>query len=142
MGDEDVCETSTITGCTTYVTYSVDTEGTTTATRTTSYCNSAVGCEPTLTDSTTVATATATPGTPNYYVIYPENNGDSGTADQVVALLYSEGVDTTDENFWISSSANLGVNFWYAPLTTDQFNALSNSPAVSISIWVTWSRSC
>ena len=132
MQDDEPCDTSTISGCTTYSTYSVDSDGSTTATATTSFCQTAIGCEPTVYSTATATTVSATAAS-TYYAIYPETT--VVTAAQIEQLLSDNDVDTTlDPNFYVSTSANLGLNFVYAGMTTAQLDAVSASNLVSIYI--------
>jgi len=128
--EDDVCETTTISGCTTYLTYSVDSKGSTTATATTSACKDAPGCSPTVSDITTTSTVTPE-ATPTNYIVWPVDGIRSQVIDQIVAVFYAEGVSATHPDYYVSRG-NVGTNFWYTPLTASQLAAVKRSSAVSI----------
>jgi hypothetical protein len=130
MNDDEPCETSTSTICSTTLSYGVDPSGTTTITRTSSYCSSILGCQATggATITTTVATSTpsATP-----YVVYPILSTDDTATNSIQQDINNLGVP----NVYRSMSPNLGTMFWFIPsLTPAQVQTLQNNANVSCSI--------
>ncbi|KAG4442833.1 hypothetical protein IFR05_001714 [Cadophora sp. M221] len=119
------CKTTSMSGCTTYLTYYENPAGSTTATKTTSNCETAYGCSPTASSSAT-ATAVCELSNggigkradchPGYYVIYAYPDE---TPESITKFLKDEGVETDtaiDPNFYISKSEYLGLNFVFAAL--------------------------
>ncbi|KAH7407387.1 glycosyl hydrolase family 71-domain-containing protein [Cadophora sp. MPI-SDFR-AT-0126] len=140
MPESEPCETTSMTGCTTYLTYYENPAGSTTATKTTSNCETAFGCSPTA-SSTATATAVCELSNggpakradchPGYYLIYPYPETRVSAAE-MRNLLKNQGVpdETTDANFYVSNSKYLGLNFVFAALTADQIAEIKGNFAV------------
>jgi hypothetical protein len=130
MGDDESCETATASVCTTYLSYGVDTEGTTTTTATASLCTENIGCSASGVATTSATTVTSTPSSVPY-VIYPVDGTNSAQVAQIASLLISLRVPTSLPYYVSQSSQGLGVSFWYAVLTPAQVDALASNNYVS-----------
>ena len=132
MEDDEPCETATETACSTVISFEVNTAGSTTATETSTVtCYTAIGCSATAAGATQSATATAT-ATPQSYVVYPEHPTNAIEIGNIETEFNTLGIPAA--NIYTSTSATLGVSFWYLPLTQAQADTL----AARVDVRSTW----
>jgi hypothetical protein len=128
MEEDEPCETATETACSTVISFEVNTVGSTIATETSTVtCYTAIGCSASVAGATATTTTSAT-ATPTSYVVYP-NDGTN-----VIGLTNIESEFDTLQiplaSIYTSTSATLGVSFWYLPLTDAQVATLQGNQYV------------